>query len=582
MACSSPAAVAAIASARLAWAFPLLRVLFARAPGFPSPRRASAVVPHRASASVVPRPFTSPPSPLLPSPLSPIALNHHSPFPACVRLPSPSLHQLHSSLKLPLAPYPRTLSLSRRLALSARGESPRRRAARQQRAWRRQWRRAPRRGWGRASRRAAHSPPPLVPRGTCVPLRAAISPPSSRHLLCTLSIANPCNKSPPPCPPPHPYHRFTPPRQQTAARAFSEAAGVGRGGARVSMALRSGIVGLPNVGKSTLFNALVENGKAVAANFPFCTIEPNVGVVAVPDPRLGVLSDLTSSKRTLPATVEFVDIAGLVKGASQGEGLGNKFLSHIREVDSVVQVVRCFEDTDIVHVSGAVNPTADIDVINLELALSDLSQIEKRLERLSKSRSKDPQARAREEVEAGALERIREALLAGGAARSVELSEEEAPVVAQLCLLTAKPIIYAANVAETDLAHPSSNPHVTAVRQLASSEGAECVVVSAQVEAELCELGEADRAEYLAALGVQQSGGAGLVQATYSALGLRTYFTAGEKETRAWTIRAGMTAPQAAGVIHTDFERGFIRAETISYNDFVASGSYTAAKEKGL
>ncbi|CAI5534292.1 unnamed protein product, partial [Closterium sp. Naga37s-1] len=373
---------------------------------------------------------------------------------------------------------------------------------------------------------------------------------------------------------------------QTAARAFSEAAGVGRGGARVSMALRSGIVGLPNVGKSTLFNALVENGKAVAANFPFCTIEPNVGVVAVPDPRLGVLSELTSSKRTLPATVEFVDIAGLVKGASQGEGLGNKFLSHIREVDSVVQpvlichglfasltvcawvhggpqVVRCFEDTDIVHVSGAVNPTADIDVINLELALADLSQIEKRMERLSKSRSKDPQARSREEAEAGALERIREAVLAGGAARSVALSEEEAALVAQLCLLTAKPIIYAANVAETDLADPSSNPHVTAVRQLASSEGAECVVVSAQVEAELCELGEADRAEYLAALGVEQGGLAGLVQATYRLLGLRTYFTAGEKETRAWTIRAGMTAPQAAGVIHTDFERGFIRAETV-------------------
>ncbi|CAI5526256.1 unnamed protein product, partial [Closterium sp. Naga37s-1] len=369
---------------------------------------------------------------------------------------------------------------------------------------------------------------------------------------------------------------------QTAARAFSEAAGVGRGGARVSMALRSGIVGLPNVGKSTLFNALVENGKAVAANFPFCTIEPNVGVVAVPDPRLAVLSALTASRRTLPATVEFVDIAGLVKGASQGEGLGNKFLSHIREVDSVVQVVRCFEDTDIVHVSGAVNPAADIDVINLELALADLSQIEKRMERLSKSRSKDPQARSREEAEAAALERIREALLAGGAARSVELSEEEAPLVAQLCLLTAKPIIYAANVAETDLADPSSNPHVTAVRQLASSEGAECVVVSAQVEAELCELGEADREEYLAALGVEQGGLAGLVQATYRLLGLRTYFTAGEKETRAWTIRAGMTAPQAAGVIHTDFERGFIRAETISYTDFVASGSYTAAKEKGL
>eukprot|EP00271_Cylindrocystis_brebissonii_P008697 TRINITY_DN23176_c0_g1_i1.p1 TRINITY_DN23176_c0_g1~~TRINITY_DN23176_c0_g1_i1.p1 ORF type:complete len:494 (+),score=69.32 TRINITY_DN23176_c0_g1_i1:170-1651(+) len=351
---------------------------------------------------------------------------------------------------------------------------------------------------------------------------------------------------------------------------------------RVFMSLRTGIVGLPNVGKSTLFNALVENGKAQAANFPFCTIEPNVGVVAVPDPRLGVLAEIGKSQKVVGAAVEFVDIAGLVKGASEGEGLGNKFLSHIREVDSIVQVVRCFEDSDIIHVNGKVDPVSDMDTINLELALADLSQIEKRLDRLKKARSKDPKIKAMEEIEQGALERLNVAILEGKAARAVPLSEDEVSVVKQLCLLTMKPIIYAANVAEGDLNDPSSNVHVRAVREFAEREGAETVVVSAQVEAELSELGPDDRQEYLDSLGVSEGGLGSLVRATYALLGLRTYFTCGEKETRAWTINAGMTAPQAAGVIHTDFERGFIRAETIGYEDFVSVRSFSSAREKGL
>ena len=339
--------------------------------------------------------------------------------------------------------------------------------------------------------------------------------------------------------------------------------------------LKAGIVGLPNVGKSTLFNALVANAQAQAANFPFCTIEPNVGTVSVPDERLQQLAELSKSQNVVPTRVEFVDIAGLVAGASQGEGLGNKFLANIREVDAIVHVVRCFEDDDVIHVSGSVDPVRDAEVINLELALSDAAQIEKRRERLKKQLRTSKEA----QLEDSALERIAAVLDGGGAARSVELSEEEAALIKPLGLLTAKPIIYAANVSEDDLA--SGNSYAEAVVALAAKEGAETVRVSAQVEAELIELGDDERKDYLEGLGVSEGGLQSLIRATYSLLGLRTYFTTGEKETRAWTITAGMTAPQAAGVIHTDFERGFIRAQTIGYQQLLDAGSLNEAKAKG-
>ena len=340
--------------------------------------------------------------------------------------------------------------------------------------------------------------------------------------------------------------------------------------------LRAGNVGLPNVGKSTLFNAIVENSKAQAANFPFCTIEPNVGIVDVPDARLNRLSEIANSERILPAKLEIVDIAGLVKGASKGEGLGNQFLANIREVDAIIHVVRCFENDDIIHVAGSIDPARDIDIINIELMLSDLAQAERRLERARK------EARTKKEaqVEVEALEKIVPALEDGRPARSVSLTEDEAKSVKNLGLLTLKPIIFAANVSESDLA--KGNKYVDAVRVVAKNEGAQVVVISAQVESELLELPAEDRKEYLQSLGVEEGGLQSLIRATYVLLGLQTYFTCGPKESRAWTIIRGMTAPQAAGVIHSDFERGFIRAETVSYKDLDENGSMANAKAKGL
>lgn len=340
--------------------------------------------------------------------------------------------------------------------------------------------------------------------------------------------------------------------------------------------LRAGIVGLPNVGKSTLFNALVANAKAQAANFPFCTIEPNVGVVAVPDDRLNVLAQISTSEQIVPTRIEFVDIAGLVKGASKGEGLGNQFLANIREVDAIVQVVRCFENDDIIHVSGSIDPLRDIEVINLELGLADLDQVDRRIERTRKQARSSKEA----QIELDALEKLAAVLNEGKPARHAQLTEEEAESVKFLGLLTSKPIIYAANVSEEDLAQ--GNAWVELVRELATAENAQVVIVSAQVESELVDLSPEERVDYLEALGVEEGGLRSLIAATYQLLGLRTFLTTGPKETRAWTIRAGMKAPQAAGAIHTDFERGFIRAETVAYQDLVETGSMTAAKDKGL
>jgi GTP-binding protein YchF len=340
--------------------------------------------------------------------------------------------------------------------------------------------------------------------------------------------------------------------------------------------LKAGIVGLPNVGKSTLFNALVANAKAEAANFPFCTIEPNVGVVSVPDERLEVLAKISNSEKIVPTRIEFVDIAGLVKGASRGEGLGNQFLANIREVDAIVHVVRCFDNDDIIHVSGSVDPARDIEVINLELALADLGQVEKRVERLRKQAKNSKEAAE----ELAILEKILICLNDGISARKVDLSKEEEELIKNLGLLSRKPIIYAANVSEDDLA--TGNNWVESVRQIAQQEQAKVVIVSAQVESELVELSEEERKDFLGSLGVEEGGLKSLIQATYELLGLRTYLTTGPQETRAWTIISGMKAPQAAGVIHSDFERGFIRAETVSYQDLVNSGTMSAAKEKGL
>ncbi len=341
--------------------------------------------------------------------------------------------------------------------------------------------------------------------------------------------------------------------------------------------LKAGIVGLPNVGKSTLFNALVANAKAEAANFPFCTIEPNVGSVSVPDDRLKTLAEVGKSAQIIPTRVEFVDIAGLVRGASKGEGLGNQFLGNIRVCDAIVHVVRCFENDDIIHVEASIDPVRDIEIITLELALSDLAQVDRRIDRTRKAvRSKDSEA----QIELVALEKVREVLDAGKPARLANLTDEEKEAIAVLQLLTLKPTIYAANVSEDDLA--TGNAFVDKVKAIADAENAEVTIVSAQVEAELIELPDEERQDFLESLGVKEGGLKSLIRATYHLLGLRTYFTVGPKEARAWTINAGMKAPQAAGVIHSDFEKAFIRAETVAFKDLVELGSMSAARAKGL
>ena len=344
--------------------------------------------------------------------------------------------------------------------------------------------------------------------------------------------------------------------------------------------LKAGIVGLPNVGKSTLFNAVTRTRKAEAANYPFCTIDPNVGVVTVPDDRLHVLQNIAKTKVVIPAAIEFVDIAGLVKGASAGEGLGNKFLTHIREVDAIVQVVRCFEDPDIHHVAGSIDPVRDIEVINTELVLADLDNVTKRLDKIAKDAKRGDKAALAEEA---VLKKFLPVLNAGKLALTVELFPEEKAMARQFFLLTDKPTIFACNVKEGDLATADKNPFVQTVNEYVKTHLAcEAVIISAQIESDLIDLSADEAGAFLAELGVKESGVGALIRATYHLLGLRTYFTAGEKEVRAWTIHVGDTAPKAAGVIHSDFERGFIKAETVAYKDLVQCGSVAAAREKGL
>lgn len=342
--------------------------------------------------------------------------------------------------------------------------------------------------------------------------------------------------------------------------------------------LEVGIVGLPNVGKSTLFNAITKAG-AEAANFPFCTIEPNVGVVAVPDERLNVLHKMYDSKKTTPASVRFVDIAGLVKGAANGEGLGNKFLEHIRQVDAVAHVVRCFDDANITHVEGGVDPLRDIDIIQTELCLADLEVVERRIMRLAKiAKSGNKEAKVEDEI----LRRIKESLDNGKPARQVELTADELEMIKDINLLTLKPTLYVTNVAEDEVATAyEENAYVQKVKEFAKAENAEVVAISARVEAEIAELDAEEAKAFLEDLGETESGLDRLIKAAFDLLGLQTFLTAGPDECRAWTITKGTTAPKAAGKIHTDFERGFIRAEIVNYDDLVANGSVAAAREKG-